>query len=266
MTTNKFISTEAKLVAASHEFLAIQSRVLYPFDKKALQEFKCLHPIKTALDIGCGNGQHLKFYSEIFPEAHFTGIDVNPEIIKKAKEFLNDPNRFDIQNSSFSDFKTEKKFDAVFTTAVLQYNPDKLDDYFSLVKRILNPGGFVFLLEAESRYHFHYPEHPLLDKLWDVFHNHMGIAPKFSGCLPKYLEKYGFKNIEYKPFILNQYNMDKASYFELFHALAKVTQCFAPEFFTENDHTELKELLKDPNFTNGMMYNFSGAYIKGRIL
>ncbi len=62
---------------------------------------------RTLLDVGCGTGEHLKYLS---PDFQCTGIDINRDMIKTAKDKV--PNaRFRVVN--MTDFRLKERFDVI---------------------------------------------------------------------------------------------------------------------------------------------------------
>ena len=258
-----FESTNENFINVTNDILTLQSEVLYPFDKIALKDFGVLKDIKSAIDIGCGVGYHLKYYSELYPNTQWTGIDSNPELIKKAEEILRGKSNIQLKHTSLADYKTDKKYDAVFTCAVLQYIPDQLENYFELVTNILEPGGFLFILESESSYKIHYPRLEAAEKFTNALDGQIIKDPIVSRRLPFYMEKYGFTDIEYKPLIINQYNVCAETYFKLMAVTAKFIRIAVPDLYTEENLSEMLLLLESEERRKGFVCNLAGAYVKG---
>lgn len=81
----------------------------------------------TFADVGCAEGDCTNFFSNLFPNTEFTGIDFSDSAIRKAKEYY--PEQTFIQ----ADIKSiDKKFDVVFSSNTLEHfiNP------FDMVKEL----------------------------------------------------------------------------------------------------------------------------------
>ena len=97
----------------------------------------------TLLDAGCGPAPLIALLSEMYPEKHFTGIDLTPAMIEKAKE-KNLPNAEfvvgDCENLPFED----NSFDVIVCCESFHHYPNP-QDFFNSVQRCLKPGGILFL-------------------------------------------------------------------------------------------------------------------------
>ena len=104
---------------------------------------------KAALEIGCGIGRIARWMSQDF--ATYTGVDVSPEMVRKASEYR-------IPNATFRAVSggdlceiASASVDFVFSFAVFQHVPDKaaILNYFSETARALRPGG-IFRLQMKG--------------------------------------------------------------------------------------------------------------------
>lgn len=101
-----------------------------------LEEIKKESPY-TILEAGVGFGRNIKFLLEHNISATISGVDVSPEMIKKAKKFVNSKNVrlqvMDVNKLSFND----KSFDLVFTHGVLMHIPqDKVKGALREISRV----------------------------------------------------------------------------------------------------------------------------------
>ena len=100
-------------------------------------------PFKTLLDAGCGTAPMISLLSEKYPDAHFTGLDLTPEMIKQAK-------RKGLKNAEFAVGDCEKmpfedsSFDIVINSQSFHHYPDP-QAFFNEVSRVLKPGGMLVL-------------------------------------------------------------------------------------------------------------------------
>ena len=100
-------------------------------------------PFKTLLDAGCGTAPMISLLSEKYPDAHFTGLDLTPEMIKQAK-------RKGLKNAEFVVGDCEKmpfedsSFDIVINSQSFHHYPDP-QAFFNEVSRVLKPGGMLVL-------------------------------------------------------------------------------------------------------------------------
>lgn len=104
-------------------------------------------PKWNVLDLGCGNGRVTEFLHRVF--SHAQGVDVSPEMIKKAKERLPSMAEcFFVNNGKdLADFENGV-YDLVYSYIVLQHCPrDVVKNYMLEIHRVLREGGiFVFQL------------------------------------------------------------------------------------------------------------------------
>ena len=111
----------------------------YPEIVEILKE----HEFDTLLDAGCGPAPLLALLSEIYPDKHFTGLDLTPAMIDMAKK-KNIPNAEfivgDCENLPFP----ENSFDVIVCCESFHHYPNP-QNFFNSVYRCLKPGGILFL-------------------------------------------------------------------------------------------------------------------------
>jgi cyclopropane fatty-acyl-phospholipid synthase-like methyltransferase len=114
---------------------------LYEIYLKKLQNY----PIKTLLDLGCGNGNFLLKAQKIY-EAE--GIDLSKDMVNLAREKGANAKRIDLD-------KLDKKFDCIVAIGdVLNYiKPDKLKEFFIDIKESLNEDG-IFIFDVNTLHGF----------------------------------------------------------------------------------------------------------------
>ena len=107
-----------------------------------LEELK-KESFKNMLDAGCGTGPMLSLLIEEYPDRHFVGLDLTPEMIAKAKE-KNLPNTEfvvgDCENLPFD----EVSFDVVINSQSFHHYPNP-QAFFDSVYRVLTPGGCLVM-------------------------------------------------------------------------------------------------------------------------
>jgi len=95
-------------------------------------------PGEEILDIGCGTGQLTNLIAE--SGAHVHGIDSSVEMIKQA-QFNYPAVKFEVMDAT--KFTFEKKFDAVFSNAVLHWIPEKEKVVECVYNSLKHGGRFV---------------------------------------------------------------------------------------------------------------------------
>lgn len=98
---------------------------------------------ETLLDAGCGTAPMLSLLTQEYPDRHFVGLDLTPEMIAKAKA-KNLPNTElvvgDCENLPFE----PETFDAVINSQSFHHYPNP-QAFFDSVYRVLKPGGCLIL-------------------------------------------------------------------------------------------------------------------------
>ncbi len=100
-----------------------------------------------ALEIGCGSGRLMRPMSRHFLEIH--GVDVSSELIKEARESLQDlPNARpqQIRGTSLEDF-ADQSFDFVYSFDLFPHIPSQqlVISFLREIHRVLRPGGLARL-------------------------------------------------------------------------------------------------------------------------
>ena len=106
-------------------------------------------PFTDLLDCGCGPAPMLTLLHEKYPEKHYTGIDLTPEMIEVAKaknmkgvELIVG----DCENLPFDD----QSFDVVICCQSFHHYPN-VQDFFNSVYRVLRPGGRLILRDMTAK-------------------------------------------------------------------------------------------------------------------
>jgi len=96
--------------------------------------------VPRLLDLGCGDGNHLRWLSAFADEVY--GCDYNPVRLARARAQLPDATLFMADILDFPAF--DGVFDIVFFNHVIEHIPDDLKA-LQTVRRILKPGGLLVL-------------------------------------------------------------------------------------------------------------------------
>jgi len=102
----------------------------------------------SLLDVGCGSGEFIGQLSGAFRGVRFTGIDLSPEMVRRARERGVDARCIDLCNVT-------ERYDVITCVFdMLNYlSPDELPGFLSCLKERLNPGG-VLLCDLNTLYGF----------------------------------------------------------------------------------------------------------------
>jgi ubiquinone/menaquinone biosynthesis C-methylase UbiE len=162
-----------------------------------------LTEVKELLEVGCGVGAQSNILLRRFPKIKLTGIDFSDKQLAAAKELLSGvpyaKGRFRLQqmNAQQMTFKA-KSFDGAFLCWVLEHVPDP-QLVMKEVRRVLKPGGVVYITEVTNSSFFLNPYSPNLWKYWMAFNDfqfaHAG-DPFVGAKLGNFLAAAGFQNIE----------------------------------------------------------------------
>ena len=117
-------------------------------DKKYVDRFlKYLNKNATILDIACGTGELLKYYSD--KGFVSTGIDVAEEMVNISRNKV--PNAKVIEMSLYNIDKLEEKFDGISATFALVHIPkEKIEEFIKDIREMLNDRGIFFTVFTTS--------------------------------------------------------------------------------------------------------------------
>jgi ubiquinone/menaquinone biosynthesis C-methylase UbiE len=95
------------------------------------------------LDCGCGPAPMLTLLHEKYPDKHYTGIDLTPEMIEVARAKNMEDVKLVVGDCEKLPFDDES-FDAVICCQSFHHYPN-VQDFFNSVYRVLRPGGRLIL-------------------------------------------------------------------------------------------------------------------------
>jgi len=158
---------------------------------------------KNVLEVGCGVGAQSEILLRRFPDIKLTGIDLNDKQLAAAKKNLGAlafaQDRYDLQLMSAENLKfTTESFDGAFICFVLEHVPDPRR-VLSEVRRVLSPGGVVYITEVLNSSFFLDPYSPNVWKYWMAFNDYQYDQkgdPFMGAKLGNLLMQNGYRNIE----------------------------------------------------------------------
>lgn len=113
--------------------------------RKFVEDYLDLNSNHRLLDFGCGPGDILEF----LPKIEYTGIDIDPNYIKKAKKTYGHRATFICSELSDVDFLPTEHFDTVIATGVLHHMTDKeCNAFIQWAQSILKPNGKLLTLDG----------------------------------------------------------------------------------------------------------------------
>jgi SAM-dependent methyltransferase len=143
--------------------MAFKRRVRLMFQSLGLQ------PSDRVLDAGCGRGFFMKYVTELAP-CRLTGVDLDFEHLEIALN-ENSSRGAGVAQSYIDPLPfADATFDKVIFSEVLEHLPDDRGG-LNEVKRVLKPGGLLFLTVPNHNYPFWWD--PVNKTLETLFHTHI---------------------------------------------------------------------------------------------
>jgi ubiquinone/menaquinone biosynthesis C-methylase UbiE len=121
------------------------------------------------LDCGCGEGFCLKVISELC-RCQLCGFDRDEEALSRARQELDSSRVQLVQGDIYKLPYHDGEFDKIILSEVLEHLPDDVKA-LSEVKRVLKPGGILFITVPNSDYPFFWD--PINKILETFFHTHI---------------------------------------------------------------------------------------------
>lgn len=117
------------------------------------------------LSFGCSTGEECFSLRKYLPNAHITGVDINPTSIETAKKSNLRDEKMEFLNLTIDNLKMLEKFDAILGLSVLCKNPEAkelldissiypfslFNDAISKLDSNLNPNGFLIIRSSNFR-------------------------------------------------------------------------------------------------------------------
>ena len=192
------------------KFTGVESEYFSEFKVKWLREYYGRKQPGAILDLGAGDGTCLAFFSQYFPQARLTGIDVSEKSIEEAaaKKIPNtEVKAYDGAQIPYGD----EKFDLILIATVLHHI--RFDLHPGLMKevlRVLKPGGKLFIVE-------HNPYNPVTMHMVNTCPFDVDAVLLKPGYTKKLLKQSGFKSA------VNHFTLffPRGGVFKVFHPLEK---------------------------------------------
>ena len=163
---------DAEIYTFSHH-----PRVLAAYSRRTAEEAAAfllphLEPGMSVLDVGCGPGSITVGLSRYVAPSRVVGVDAAPAALEHARahaaeehmdavEFI----EADVYALPFED----ETFDVVYAHQLLQHLADPVAA-LTEAKRVLRPGGYIAVRDADYGTMTHHPHEPLLDRWLEVYH------------------------------------------------------------------------------------------------
>lgn len=105
-------------------------------------------PFHDVLDCGCGTGPMLELIHQKYPDKHYIGLDLTPEMIRVAQAKKLSNTEFIVGDSENLPF-AEDSFDAVICSNSFHHYPNP-QAFFNSTYRVLRKGGRLVLRDYTS--------------------------------------------------------------------------------------------------------------------
>ncbi|KAF2112714.1 methylase [Lophiotrema nucula] len=147
-----------------------------------LQTMKESNPHLTLLDVGAGSGTISVSFAKLIPDGHVTGVDLNPNILPRARAVAERDGVKNIEFQQGSVYKlpfADETFDVTFCHQVLIHIGTPWDALREML-RVTKRGGIVAAREGDYETECVWPELPELRK----FHKLMAGLMSAGGGTP----------------------------------------------------------------------------------
>lgn len=136
---------------------------------------------KTVLEIGVGTG---RIAVKVAPLCKaFTGIDISPKTITRAKEHLTS-NNTDLICGDFNDYNFESTFDVIYSSLTFMHIEDKQNTINKIYNLLNSNGRFVLSIDKNQ------------DKYIDLGTRKIAVYPDNPEDTERYLNASGFTTIK----------------------------------------------------------------------
>lgn len=218
---------------------------------------------KKVLEVGCGVGAQSEILLRRFPDLQLTGIDLSDKQLAAAGDSLGKlefaKGRYSLHQMSAEDIKFEaESFDGAFLCFVLEHVPDPRR-VLSEVRRVLTPGGVIYITEVLNSSFFLDPYSPNVWKYWMAFNDYQydNKGDPFMGAkLGNLLMQNGYRNIETEVktwFLDNRHPQKRKEMIEFWSELllSASDQLLASKYVdqatVDGMKAEMKVVANDPN-------------------
>jgi len=148
------MNNQLKTIDVYNQYVKEYEQKFMPFDlyNDTFDYLLEVIPLNSSiLELGCGPGNVIKYFLNKRVDLKITGIDLAPEMLKRAKE-INPAATFHLMDIRHTT-KIKEQFDAIVSAFSLPYLSSKdLPSFFQHLKRLTKNNGFVYIscMEGES--------------------------------------------------------------------------------------------------------------------
>lgn len=121
------------------------------WDGQAFIDSMHLTDAKKVLEIGVGTG---RLAARVAPLClRFTGIDISPKTIERAKENLSNYENIELICSDFSDYEFDETFDVIYSSLTMMHFEDKQKIILKVANLLCDSGIFCLSIDKNSSDH-----------------------------------------------------------------------------------------------------------------
>ena len=114
-------------------------------------------PGSHVFDVGCGGGQHAVHMASRRPDLHVTGVDLSPELVRRARRLAAKAGVADrvefVQGDALDLALPDQAFDHAYCAGSIKHWPDQRRGLGECL-RVLRPGGRFLVMEADRSCRF----------------------------------------------------------------------------------------------------------------
>ena len=140
----KEFTQAAKIYDSGHSGIYEMCKDDYPPILEELEK-ESFHDV---LDCGCGTGPMIQLLNEKYPDKHYVGLDLTPEMIRVAQAKRLSNTEFIVGDSENLPF-AEESFDAVICSNSFHHYPNP-QNFFDSTYQVLRKGGRLILRDYTS--------------------------------------------------------------------------------------------------------------------
>ena len=171
-------------------------RLLNELTNRSFIDFLQLAEDSSVLEVGSGLGVLAQEVARLVPAGEVFGVEYSAEQIASAEHLL--PNLHFTQGDAHALGFADDRFDVVYCRYVLEHLADPLLALKEM-RRVLKPGGKVFVQENNILVSLFYPECPRFEAIWVKFaalQERLGGDALIGKKLLPLLKRAGFEDVE----------------------------------------------------------------------
>lgn len=191
---------EREIYTHSHHPVVLAAHARRTAEEAAAFLLPHLEPGMSVLDIGCGPGSITVGLARYVAPARVVGVDAAPEALDRARAYAADEHMDNlefIESDVYEIPLADASFDVVYAHQVMQHLADPVLALRE-AHRILRPGGYIAVRDADYATMTHHPHEPLLDRWLEIYHavaTANGGEPDAGRRLLEWVAAAGFAHI-----------------------------------------------------------------------